>query len=92
MEINEVPPLDLKVSSWQYPHPFMNPHGPADLVVGDGDALGLEELLERQHRSEDARVHHGSWNSCHVTYRIVHQHIGIKRSLLTKSYQIPVNS
>ena len=41
----------------------MDAHGPADLVVGDGDALGLEELLEGEHRREHARVHHRPCNS-----------------------------
>ena len=52
-------------------HPLVNPHGPADLVVGDGDALGLEELLEGEHGREHARVPHRSWNSGGNYYRMV---------------------
>ena len=53
------------------PHPFVDPHRAADLLVGDGDALGLEELLEGEHGREHARVHHRSWNSGGNDYRMV---------------------
>ena len=52
-----------KITELTLTHPLVNPHGPADLVVGDGDALGLEELLEGEHGREHSGVHHRSWNN-----------------------------
>ena len=61
------------------PHPFVDPHRAADLLVGDGDALGLEELLEGEHGREHARVHHRSWNSGGNDGQLVARFITLKK-------------
>ena len=62
-ELPSTPYAHICVCGNNLTHPLVNPHGPADLVVGDGDALGLEELLESEHGREHSGVHHRSWNN-----------------------------